>query len=242
MAAADGVARDLRVSSLPRDEVLRYMGVRDGALPDDLAARVDAGMRRCLEVARPRGVTRAFRVAGTGVDEATGLPVVTLEGCALRLVGNDVAAHLAGAREVGLLAVTLGIGVERELRALSHTDQLGELVMDAAGTTAVERAADAAEADLVAYAASRGLYTNFRYSPGYGDLPLDCQPTLLAALDAQRRLGLTLTRTDLLVPTKSVTALVGMFETRQPSTHRGCGSCACREFCTVRRTGRTCHA
>ena len=57
---------------------------------------------------------------------------------------------------------------------------------------------------------SRGLVPTRRYSPGYGDLPLSVQPALLDALDAGRRLGVTLTESLLMVPMKSVTAVVGI--------------------------------
>ncbi|MBR3258643.1 MAG: vitamin B12 dependent methionine synthase, partial [Eggerthellaceae bacterium] len=46
--------------------------------------------------------------------------------------------------------------------------------------------------------------------PGYGDLPLEVQPDLLGLLDASRRLGITLSDSLLMSPTKSVTAIVGL--------------------------------
>ena len=167
-------------------------------------------------------------------------PELVLRGTTLAPRGRDICAHLAGAVSVGVLAVTLGLACERELRRLSITDPLDGMIFDAAATTLVERAADAAEAQLVAVASERGLYTNSRYSPGYGDWGLEAQPQMLAAVDAQRQLGLTLTPTLLLVPTKSVTAVVGMFATPQPTSKRLCGKCLCREFCTIRKKGRTC--
>ncbi|HQE70821.1 MAG TPA: hypothetical protein PK071_06860, partial [Atopobiaceae bacterium] len=51
------------------------------------------------------------------------------------------------------------------------------------------------------------------FSPGYGDLPLAVQPVLLSSVDAQRRLGISLTDTLLMVPTKSITAVTGIFKT-----------------------------
>ncbi len=233
--------RNFEVNRLDKAEVLRYLGYADQEMSSELSARIDAGMARCLEVARPRGCVRVFE-AGPTQKDGDGTPVLTLAGATLTLAGTSIADHLRGAKAVGVMAVTLGADVDRELRALSLTDTLGELVFDAAATACVERAADAAEAALVAEASSRHLYTNSRFSPGYGNLPLDTQPALLATLDATRQLGLTLTPSCLLVPTKSVTAVVGMFATPQPSSHLGCRTCFCRDFCTiVASTGRTCH-
>lgn len=233
-------AEAYRIEAVDKAEVLRYLGYRGQSLAPELDGLVDAAIADCLRVARPRGCVRAFDIAARGLD-ADGTPFIALRGCALRLEGRDICAHLADAVAVGLLAVTLGVGIDRQLRLLSSTDPTGELAFDAAATACVEQAADAAEARIVGLATGRGLYTSYRYSPGYGDMPLACQPQLLASVNAQRLLGLTLTPTNLLIPTKSVTAVVGMHPAPQPSTHDGCATCGCRPYCTVRRTGRTCH-
>ena len=228
------------VSSVDRAEVLRYLGYSGQPMTQELEARIDGEVARCLSVCQSRGVWRTFEVAGREVREG-GTPVVRLEGTALELVGSSIQKHLEGAVAVGVMAVTVGMGVERELRRLSLTDPVAQVVFDAAATTAVERAADACEASLVADARERGLYTNFRFSPGYGDLPMETQPTLLAALDAQRRLGITLAPKSLLMtPTKSVTAVVGMFGEPRASSHASCADCLCRDFCRMRGAGTPC--
>ncbi|MBE6479347.1 MAG: hypothetical protein E7Z98_02380 [Olsenella sp.] len=235
----DDLVESYAIASVDRDEVLRYMGYRGQGLSPDMGARIDEVVRSCLALARPRASIRCFDVAGVRDDDGT--PVVVLDGTALELRGHSIARHLDGAVAVGVMAVTVGMGVERELRRLSLTDTTAQVIFDAAGTTAVERAADAAEASVVRMAAERGLFCNYRFSPGYGDLPLETQPTLLAALDAQRRLGITLSDSLLMTPTKSVTAVVGMFAVPQPTSHSSCADCPCYDFCLLRPAGRTCH-
>lgn len=198
------------IASIDRREVLRYLGYRRQGISADLESRIDEGIRRCLEVARPMGSWRIFEVADRG-EGADGVPWVSLRGTALTLRGDSMRRHMAGAVAAGVMAVTVGMGVERELRRLSLTDTVGELVLDAAATALVEEAADACEASVDAAGAERGLRANRRFSPGYGDMPLDTQPVLLASLDAQRRLGITLSDTLLMTPTKSVTAVLGLF-------------------------------
>ena len=226
------------VRSVDRAEVLRYLGYSGQPITRELDARIDAAVARCLEVARPRGCVRVFDVAGRG--EKDGAPVIRLADCALELRGRSISEHLDGAVAVGVLAVTVGMGVEAELRRLSLVDPVGQVVLDAAGSALVERAADAAEASVVAEAADRGLFCGTRFSPGYGDLPLATQPTLLATLDAQRHLGITLSGELLMSPTKSVTAVVGLFEEPREGAHVSCAACPCLDFCLLRRSGRTC--
>lgn len=235
---AEAVVESYDIRSVERAEVLRYLGYAGQPLTSELDARVDEMVGRCLEVARPRGCVRVFDVAGR--DEREGGPVVRLSGTALELAGSSIDRHLEGAVAVAVLAVTAGMGVDAELRRLSLTDRVGQLLLDAAGTALVERAADAAEASVVARAAGRGLFANGRFSPGYGDLPLATQPVLLATLDAQRLLGITLSSSLLMTPTKSVTAVIGLFREPRAAGRPGCAECACREFCSLRAAGTTC--
>ena len=85
-----------------------------------------------------------------------------------------------------------------------------------------------------------------RFSPGYGDFPLEYQRELLGVLDAAKRIGLTLTDSLLMAPSKSVTAVIGVYEAAdmpggcgrgEDLTGRGAHGCAgCgKEDCAYRR-------
>ena len=222
------------VSSVDRAEVLRYLGYSGQPMTQELEARIDGEVARCLSVCQPRGVWRTFEVAGREVREG-GTPVVRLEGTALELVGSSIRKHLEGAVAVGVMAVTVGMGVERELRRLSLTDPVAQVVFDAAATTAVERAADACEASLVADARERGLYTNFRFSPGYGDFSIEHQRDFSRLLDTPRKIGLTVTESCLLAPIKSVTAVIGLSPEQQDCHRKGCEECS-KTDCEFRRS------
>lgn len=222
------------IASVDRGEVLRYLGYHGQELTPQLDARIDEVVARCAAIARPRASLASFFVRGRSDD------AIELEGCTLRLTGHDIAGHLASATEVVLFAATLGADVDRELRRLSLVDPLEQVIFDSAATALVERAADAANARARAYAAEQGCFTSWRFSPGYGDLPLAVQRDFLAALDATRQLGITLTPSNLMVPTKSVTAIVGVHPDPQPGLESSCAVCSLAEFCTIRQTGRTC--
>ena len=56
-----------------------------------------------------------------------------------------------------------------------------------------------------------GLHTKPRFSPGYGDFSLEHQRDFMRILDLENSLGLTLTGSLLLVPEKSVTAVIGLY-------------------------------
>ena len=221
-----------------RDEALRYLGYDGQRLDADLARRFDEAVAAC-ERLRPRCLHAAFPVDHAASDAGH----VALAGCGLVLEGRDIARHLDGACEAVLMACTLGAESERALRLRTATSPTDALLYGAAASALVEAAADAEESRIVAEAAARGLRTNFRYSPGFGDLPLAVQPAFLAALDAPRRIGLAATAGNLLVPTKSVTAVVGLFEGEpsNASARSTCASCALAGRCALKDQGRTCH-
>ncbi|MDO4291432.1 MAG: vitamin B12 dependent methionine synthase [Eggerthellaceae bacterium] len=246
-------------------EALGYLGHAGQELSPDLARRLD----RAVELAQacdPQGVARAFPVAALERD-AQGMPcAVRLEGTPLVLSGYDVARHLSGAREVVLMAVTLGLASEQTLRreqALSPTDGL---LLDACASALAESAANELSRVVALRAAERGLTAGARFSPGYGDLPLDVQRALLDALDATRALGVTVTPGNLLVPSKSITAVAGLFAEggkdaeaaesaesaeaaedvravggTSASPARTCAVCHLAPTCILHAQGRTCY-
>jgi cobalamin-dependent methionine synthase I len=102
------------------------------------------------------------------------------------------------------MAVTLGAGVDMLLRRKSVTSPSEHFVCDAVASALAETAADMAEAFFLGSCGHRP-----RYSPGYGDLPLDIQRDVLSLCDAKRLLGINLNDTNLMIPTKSITAIIG---------------------------------
>jgi cobalamin-dependent methionine synthase I len=80
----------------------------------------------------------------------------------------------------------------------------------------------------------RGLYLRPRFSPGYGDFPLECQTALAGALELNKRIGITLTDSLLMAPSKSVTAVIGISNIPRTCTVHGCEACA-KTDCAYRR-------
>ena len=112
------------------------------------------------------------------------------------------------------------------------------VMLDACGSALVESGCNAAEEELAAR--FPGRYLTDRFSPGYGDLPLALQPAICAALDAGRRVGVQVTDSFLMNPSKSVTAVIGLSDRPQQARIRGCAYCSMRETCTLRKGGKSC--
>jgi len=216
-----------------REETLRYLGYSGQRVDASLDARVDAMVARCEEVSSPGFTYRLFPVEQSEAG-------VRLAGTTLVLTGHDIAAHLVGARLCAVMAATAGLSNERELRRLSLLNGLDGMLFDAAGSALAEEVADACNAAIVADARDRGLYAKWRFSPGYGDLPLALQPDIVRVLAADKKLGITATDSHLLVPAKSVTAFVGLFDTPQDDK-RSCANCGFAPYCSLREKGTPCY-
>lgn len=215
-------------------EALRYMGYAGQAADELLDERIDGLISACERESRPAFVYRIFPVEETPDG-------VRLQGSPLLLRGQAIADHLRGARSCAVMACTLGLANERAYARMQARGALDALVFGAAGSSLVECAADACEAAIVQEAASMGLHTNWRFSPGYGDLPLDIQPAIVRTLQADKALGMTATSSNLLIPVKSVTAFVGLFDHLQEDTKRSCAGCACAPHCFLRKAGTPCY-
>jgi len=217
----------------PKTEVLRYLGHRGQELAPELSALVDACMAECREAAKPLHLWQLFDVA---VRE----DVVALAGTPLVLEGGDIRRHLEKAPKAAVMAATLGVGVDHLIRRWEYTDLTRSVILDACATQLIEEVCDQAEEEVEAEAARLGLHSNFRYSPGYGDLPLTVQPNLLAVLGAAKRIGLTCTESHILLPRKSVTALIGLLPPGEAAAPKGgCAACALRDSCKFKKDGGT---
>lgn len=140
------------------------------------------------------------------------------------------------------MACTLGLRSERALHRMIAIDAVDALIYGSACTDLVERAADVLETRIVSEAGRRGLYANYRYSPGYGDFDLAIQGPFIKTLDAGRQLGITVTDDNLLIPAKSITAVVGLYPHLPDQAKIGCDWCDCRDSCAIHAHGDTCYA
>ena len=213
-------------------EALRYLGVR-GAPDPPLLSQLSAAADRLARAAPPRWVWRAYPLAFGPEGPA-------LEGAGLALPGEMAARMLGGCAQAAVLFCTLGAAFEALLRAEQARGMARAALLDACGSAWVEAGCDEAQAEISAR--FPGLHPTDRFSPGYGDLPLSLQRDICGALDAPRRLGVQVTDSLLLNPSKTVTAVIGLSDRPQPARIRGCAYCDLRENCQYRKGGTTCGA
>lgn len=202
-------------------EVLRYLGYR-GSSADELVSgqikEVKAELEYCVT---PKSVYGKWECK---VDSAG-----TVEIGGRRIGSNDLAAHIKDCGQVILFAATLGTEADSLIRRYSIADIGKAAVMQAVCTAMIERYCDDLERQITAEVARAGLYTRSRFSPGYGDFSITHQKDIINLLDCGRWIGLTLADSFMMIPTKSVTALIGLTRVKNHSEGKckGCSDLQC---------------
>ena len=173
------------------------------AAPDaELERRLDVVEKQVLAAVRPASYWQLVPVSG--------LSERTYAVGGLRLESDGLRRVIDGCRHAFLFCATLGAGVDALLRRFGQTSAADLLMVQALSAALIESYCDDCEGQMAAEPAVRGESLRMRFSPGYGDLPLTVQADLLAHLDSARRIGVTLTESMLMIPSKSVSAIIGV--------------------------------
>lgn len=215
-----------RVSSINKSEVKRYAGLRHAEnFPEHY---VDEACKEIQLLANPKGIYQEYPYNATTYTIESNPPIV--------VEGTSIRNHLANATKVFVLAVTIGEAVEiRSAELFKEGNYTVGLLVDAAATTTVEQVADQVNEIINRLAKKNGYTPTWRFSPGYGNWPLEVQKDLASIIKTEE-INLSVTDTFLLFPRKSVTAIIGcMPGTTTTTTKRGCTSCS-QKNCQSRKT------
>ena len=216
-----------RFTTLNMNEILKYLGFRGQELTEEIAEQIRRCTDEVLAAATPRLTYRHAPLEDGAVLGVT-------------FAGNDISRMLEPCEEVVLFGATLGPGVERLMMRYEVVNAADSVIMDACASTAIENICNNFESDMRSAVEAEGRYLTDRFSPGYGDLPISEQPKFFALLDMTRRIGVSLTPTTIMVPRKSVTAIMGIARTPQPHRPPDCEHCLMFRTCPFRKAGRRC--
>lgn len=142
---------------------------------------------------------------------------------AFKTHSENLSNNLEGCKSVIIFAATIGIEIDRLINKYSRISPSKSLIFQAIGAERIETLCDTFCNDLNNNL--NGL-SKPRFSPGYGDLSLEIQKYIFSVLDCQKRIGLFLNKSLLMSPSKSVTAFVGICDSKCESIVKTkCDSC-----------------
>ncbi len=188
------------------------MGQRRGEADAQIMQIVDGICAEFERTVRPKYVWREYELSVT--DDT-----VTLGGITIK--SKRLAAHLHECERAAVLAATLGIAADSIIQRSFTAGTLNGAAAQAVGAAMIESVCDDACAQI---AAVSGLNIKPRFSAGYGDFDISHQQDMLNLTDAGRRAGITLSDSMMMIPTKSVTAVVGLTH-KKGCAQGGCAQC-----------------
>lgn len=183
-------------------EVYRYLGYSIQQAGEADAALVREVIPLVKNVMEPKACYSRYAVEVKG-DGKIVLPYG-------EIVSHDLTRNLNNCSEIYFFAATIGTGFDRLLRRVRIESMGKAAILQAAGAAAVEGLCDRLNYDLAQAVEAEGHKTRPRYSPGYGDYPLENQKGIFSLLQPSRYIGLSLMDTLIMAPEKSVTAVIGI--------------------------------
>lgn len=227
---------------IDKHEVKRYLRYRANNLDAVTDSQVDQCISRIQSEVVPRFIYRKFPIT----------PIYNgyhLSNTRFDLKGKSISRHLEDSFAVYILAATLGISMDR---ILNYTNKLAiseAVICDACASTYIEEICDQISTYLQTKESTSVLTP--RFSPGYGDLTLENQNHILQLLDAPKKIGLTVNPEHLLIPSKSVTAIIGIKSLRKTNPEKKqklytrklpklCKDCRHLSYCDYLKRGEYC--
>ena len=219
---------------IDKKEVIRYLGYRGIGEPDEkLNNLIDECIKELQEKATPRSVYKTFPINHHVTMENVSDDAIEFAG--ITVSSGNLLKNLKGCSEIVMLAVTIGPAPDMLVRRSEVRDIMKAYTYQAAGAAMVEAWCDEINNKIVEEAKARELYARPRFSPGYGDFPLEVQKDFERILEMPKTIGVTLSESLLMTPTKSVTAVIGLSDIDMACHKGGCEECTMHETCEYSR-------
>ena len=208
-------------------EAIRYLGYGRHAVDEHTLALVESCFEELSQAACGRIVYRIFDLE---FQENGRIELGNLD-----IESRNLNKNLAGCEKAVLLGATLGPKVDMLLRKYSIGDMARVVTLQACAAAMLEEYLDDWQLNLEQEMQKEGYYLRPRFSPGYGDFSIEHQDMILRMLDTAKKIGLTLTGGNMLSPSKSVTAVIGLSKEKIPCHIKGCEECQ-KTDCAYRRS------
>ena len=194
------ILREFAALPVNRHEIVRYMGCRE--VSAEINALIDRSLLLCESKLSYRVCYAQYNLSieDTICDLGFG-----------KVQSKDLAKCLSGCSSIILFAATLGLELDRMILRYGKSEPSVSVCLQAVGAERIEALCDEFCSEMKKKYANEGKSLRPRFSAGYGDLPLELQKNIFAALGCGKHIGLTLNDSLIMSPTKSVTAIIGIY-------------------------------
>lgn len=207
-------------------EAIRYLGYGKNTADDRTRMMIRDAFSELEKVSGPKYICRIFSVDRQEDGK------ISIEN--MKIDSVSLSRNLKGCTKAVLFGATLGAGVDRMIRRTSLTDMSSAVIQQACASALLEEYCDSVQTKVGSELEKEGLYLRPRFSPGYGDFDIRFQEPIMRMLDCAKTIGLTMTDSYMMSPTKSVTAVIGASPVRERCPVAGCEACT-KTDCEYRR-------
>ena len=208
-------------------EAIRYLGYGKHAVDDKIMTLIESAFEELDKTVKYRIIYRIFELE---VSDSERVKIGKMD-----IKSKNLAKNMRGCNQAVMLGATLGIEVDFLMKRYSLTEMSRAVVLQACAAAMLEDYLDRWQFTLSEEMKDHGYYLRPRFSPGYGDFSIDYQEEILKMTDTARRIGLSMTDGNMLTPSKSVTAVIGISREKTACHMAGCEVCEKRD-CMYRRS------
>ena len=223
---------------IEKREVLRYLQYKNQNINEDLLKTIEESIEHTRKIINPKFIFRKYpikRVVNKYNKKQVIFPKVNLT-----LESDDIYNLFEECDECILMAATLGLEIEIEIRKLTYVNLTKGVIVDACATTAIEEVCDIVQDNIGRELLREDKYITYRYSPGYGDLSIEKNIDINNVLNSHKEIGLTVNENGIMIPRKSVVALIGISNKNTKNTKKSCDNCNNRQNCQYKKEGYSC--
>lgn len=185
---------DTSVLEINRKEIKRYLSIyKDDTQSDEL---ISWGITKIYEVANPRAIYIEDTISISDNEIKFSFDIVK---------SKNLSKNLCGLENAYIFCATIGIEVDRLIQKYAKIEPSKSVVLNAVASAFIEEFCD-----YINNLLKEKAELCPRFSAGYGDFSITHQNSILNVLDANKRLGISLTESYMMTPTKTVTAVVGI--------------------------------
>lgn len=186
---------------LDRSEILRYLGYRGNEITETVEREIHEAIIIANQVSKIKVTWKLFNVSNT--DEG-----IFLAGTECILKGKSIQKLLNNTDKAVLFCASLGADFDREVEKWMIKEPAKGVILNSCGITLIEKVCDTLQKEIDKIFENEK--TGLRFSPGYGDLPLETQEDFIKLLNTEKTVGVRLNKNYLMNPAKSVTAIAGI--------------------------------
>ncbi len=212
-------------------EICRYLGTDIDTVDSLFLKEIQDAVVDILKIIEVRSTWKAF--------DFKKQDTICLVNTNITLDSNDIKDILKQSHQCIFLVTSLGHQIDALIRNLQIKNMAKALIYDACASSIIESATNNIEKEIrtINYPT---LYFTDRFSPGYGDLPITFQKDICTVLETNKNIGVSVTSSGIMLPKKTISAIIGIANTPQRKKIRGCSFCDLQQNCSYRLRGKQC--